>query len=319
MNNKYVVTALAIGIQIIMIGFIAYVAHFFVGPAIGFLVGIIVWSAILLKTPVFDWFIINVEQNWAIVLGNQLIKNVVSGAPINPNDSDPRTQMLSQKSLRVIWPGINFKLPWEIQFDSVDLKSEVVIGNTLTCYTEDNIELLVTWQVILTPLRDEHLANLVRKGQDAAKAYFTGAFEQEITRWVKTKQEAAVFTALNDLKNQFSQLFGGPNTVSKIEESYGLFTNEPQIIKLTRAENYQKAAQAAAVGAKTLDLIQKLRLASPDADANMILAMAAATTGIPIEGLLLIPGVNADTGKIIAAAGQVGVQVNANKKGKNKP
>ncbi len=316
MNNKYVVTALAIGIQIIMIGFIAYVFHFFLGIAFGSLSGIVIWSAILIKTPVFDWFVINVEQNWAIVLGNQLIRNEVSSASNNPNTPDPRTQMLPQKSLRVVWPGINLKLPWEIQFDSVDLRSEAVIGNTLKCYTEDNIELLVTWQVILTPLRDEHLANLVRKGQDAAKAFFTGTFEQEITRWVKTKKEAAVFAALNDLKSHFSQIFGGPNVVSKIEENYGLFTNEPQIVSLNRGENYQKAAQATAVGAIILDLIQKLRQASPQADANMILAAAAATTGIPIDGLLLIPGINNAAGPIIAAAGQVGVQVNANKKGK---
>jgi hypothetical protein len=301
----------------------------FIGMPLVFsaLFGTLVWSLVLFKTPVFGWFFINVKANWAVILGNQTIydqipKGLLSGSNQAPNAVDPRTKMYNLKSLREIGPGLRGKFPWEIPFESIDLRSEIVIGNDKTplkCYTEDNIERTVTWQAILTPLRG-HLVNLVRKGEDASQSYFKGRFETKIREWMRKRQDKDVDTGSTDLKDEFSNTFGGENQISQTEEDYGMFTNTPQILTINRSDSYQKAAEAVMVAEKVQEMLKKLKVQLPKADQNMLLAAATAIVGNDINGLLLIPGLSRDP-KILAAltssVGSVGAKASTkNSKGK---
>lgn len=277
------------------------------------------WPLVVLRTSVFDWFVINVISNWVVILGNRLEYDKVPDKPttIAPGEKDPRTKMYELASLREVGPGYNGKFPWEIPFESVDLRSEVIIGNgnsadkPLTCYTLDNITVEVIWQVVLTPLRG-HCCNLVRKGEEATQAFFRGEFEQAIINWVKTEYEKDLAGKLTHLKEAFRNVFGGPDKISEAEENYGVFTNTPQIISIKRSAAYQKAAEATQVGERMAEVIATIRHAlGADADINMILAAAAAITGNNIEGLLLIPGLagNPDAmASVLAAAGTLGIK-----------
>jgi hypothetical protein len=230
--------------------------------------------------------------------------------------------MYELASLREVGPGYNGKFPWEMQFESVNLRSEIVIGNPadkpLICYTEDNITLQIVWQVVLTPLRG-FCANLVRKGEEATRAFFQGEFEQAIINFVKKHKERDIAGLLPNLKEEFKKVFGGPDQISDTEEDYGVFTNTPQIVSVTRSTNYQKAAEAEQVAARMENVIAALRAnLGRDADSNMILAAAAAIAGYSMEGILVIPGLGKDP-KALAAiatvAGTFGVKAKGGKKG----
>ncbi len=272
------------------------------------LVSLLAWSYVVLKTPVFDWFFINVEANWVVILANHLKRDKQVSAPTSlaPGEKDPRTQMRTLKSLREVpGPGFYGKLPWERQFDSVDLRKNVVIGSTedkpLTCYTEENVEIQVVWQAIITPLPG-FCANLVRRGADAIEAFIKGEFDQAIINWVKSTSETAVFNKLSDLRDVFENEFDGPDRISKREEDNGVFTNTPQITSVRRSAAFQKAAEAKQVGDKVAEVIKALKLSlGDDADPNMILAAASAITGNDINGLVLIPGIGNNPQAIAAA------------------
>lgn len=279
------VTMTVFMVQIVMICIITAGFTVFTGAVTGLCLGLITWVMILTKTPLFKWFFVNVTPNWSVILGNQINRDVV---PVNP---DERIKMFRLVSLREVGPGLHCKLPWEMVADTVDLRSELVIGSSkggpLECYTAGNIKLLIEWQVILTPLRG-YLPNLIRKGQDATKAYFKGAFEQAIIAWVKTKTETEVFDSLSDLKSFFAEVFDGGSKVSEVEKEFGVFTNNPQIISVNRSPDYQRAAEGVQIAARTQEAIERLKLAG--ADANLLLLAAAATTGNPLGNAVIIPG-----------------------------
>lgn len=321
---QFIITALVIGLFI------------FIGMSTIFsiLLGTLIWSLILFKTPVFGWFFINVKANWAVILGNQTVYDLIpkglSGSNQTNSEVDPRTKMYNLKSLREVGPGLRGKFPWEIPFESVDLRSEIVIGSEgipLKCYTKDELERTVTWQVVLTPLRG-HLVNLVRKGEDASRAYFKGKFETKIREWMRRKDDNQIDKAStdpkddlkDDLKKEFSKTFGGENQIDPTEEDYGMFTNTPQILTIERSVNYQKAAEAVKIAEKIQGMIVELKKQIPLADQNMILAAATAIVGNDINGLLLIPGFNGDPKTLAAmtnSAGVVGAKAsNKNNKGK---
>jgi hypothetical protein len=306
-------------LQVIMAGLIS-ILLFAIGLPIllSVMIGIVIWSLILFKTSVFDWFFINVEPNWSVILGNQTKYDILQQKPISKGGKDPRVGMFKLKSLREVGSGIRGKYPWEVKFESVDLRGEIVIGNSesgspLKCYTSDNIELNITWQVILTPLRG-CLTNLVRKGEVATQAYFKGKFEQEIISWVKKNTEDKIFSSIDNLKKEFIKVFGGPDTISDKEEEYGVFTNTPQIINVNRSSGYQKAAEGVQVAIRMGDVIDRMKAALDQADHNMILAAAAATVGTEINGMLLIPGLKDAqvAGHLMSAAGNAGLKNSGN-------
>ena len=320
-NTTKLVIVINVGIALLLSTILWWMGF---APQLALLVGVAGWSLIILKTPVFDWFVINVENNWVVILGNRLEYDKVPDKPavVVEGTPDPRTKMYELKSLREVGPGYNGKFPWEIQFESVHLRSEVIIGDTtnepLICYTSDNITLEVTWQVVLTPLRG-FCVNLVRKGEEATQAFFKGEFQQAIINWIKESKESEIAGMLPTLNGKFVKVCGGPDQISVAEENHGVFTNSPQILTIKRSASYQKAAEAEQVAVRMKKVIAALRTKlGPDADSNMILAAAAAITGNSFDGLLLIPGLGKDP-KALAAianvAGAFGVKAKGGKKG----
>jgi cell division protein FtsW len=120
------------------------------------------------------------------------------------------------------------------------------------------------------------LVNLVRKGEDASQSYFKGRFETKIREWMRKRQDKDVDTGSTDLKDEFSNTFGGENQISQTEEDYGMFTNTPQILTINRSDSYQKAAEAVMVAEKVQEMLKKLKVQLPKADQNMLLAAATA-------------------------------------------
>lgn len=254
-------------------------------------IAIIGWSQILFRTRVFDYFFINVKQNWVVVLGNQMDYDDL---PPNPEE---RIKLFERGALREVGQGIRGKLPWEIIVELVNLKSDVVIGSKktgkpLAVYTEDDIELECEYQVVLTPLVG-CTVNLIRRNEDAVVAYFTGIFEQRLISWMKQHKEGEVFKEIADLKAAFENTLGGNNRVHHEEIAWGVFTNTPQVISIKRGTRYQQAAEGTKIGMKMAGEIERINKqfdGLPQPDPNMVLATAAATVGNQVPGLTLIPG-----------------------------
>ncbi|MCX6719395.1 MAG: hypothetical protein NTZ38_03420 [Candidatus Taylorbacteria bacterium] len=282
---------------------------------VGTPLGILIWSAILFKTKVFDYCFYNVQPNWSIISGNQLKYDEI------PPDVDKRTLMFNLASIREVGPGIRGKLPWEVPFESIDHQSEIVIGKNepLQCYTKDNIALQIEWQCILTPLRG-CLVNMARKSEDASVAFFRGQFEQFIIGWVKKRDEKDIFAALDDLKTAFINVFDGPKKAHEKEIEYATFTNTPQITSVNRSARYQSAAEGEAIGLRMAGVAKGIIDSFPadkKPDANIILATAAATVGTEVKGTLIIPGISGgESGTLMAAIAKLTEQLNSVKKGK---
>jgi hypothetical protein len=276
--------------------------------------GVLVWSIVLFKTKLFDWTVFNVQPNWRLIVGNQVVYNEL------PDDDNDRTKMFEMQSLREIGSGLHGHWPTEVVFDSVDLRKEVVLvsdGGSLQCYTQDEIPLEITWQTILTPLSG-YLINLSRQGEDAAIKYFRGRFETYITNWVKTKPEKIVFDCLANLEEEFKNLFGGPLNVDDTEMEYGLFTGTPQITRVKRSKRFQDAAEgrriSEIVGGSVLELTKHFGDKKPDP--NLVMMASAAASQVPIEGVFLIPDIG-KAGK--GAQGLFAAAAAMNKKTSNQP
>ncbi|MDB5239290.1 MAG: hypothetical protein JWO00_625 [Candidatus Parcubacteria bacterium] len=280
----------------------------FISLGLGLGFGIIIWTSILFKTKVFDYFFINVKQNWVVVLGNQLVKDDI------PNDPDERIKMFERGALREVGQGIRGKWPWEVPVESVNLRSEVIIGpakdkNLLVCVTKDEVQLSINWQVVMTPLVG-FAVNLIRRNQAAIEAYFKGIFDQKIIAWIKLHKEEEVFNQLNDLKKMFEDTLGGGSVASIEEMDWGTFTNDPQLINVNRNERFQKAAEGTQVGIKMAGEVARINKlfekSNNKPDPDMVLATAASLVGNNIEGLFLIPG----AGKGLAGvASQMGAKL----------
>jgi hypothetical protein len=304
-KDKRLTTIMA-SVQIAMVLLISVILNMRIEhPVTSLLLATVIWALVLYNTPVFNWCFVIVKPNWAIILGNQAVYDSIE------DDPNERIKMSDLRSLREVGPGIRGKLPWEVPFESVDLRSEVIIGNVdrlFECYTIDQIGLEITWQMVLTPMRG-CLTNLVRKNEDAVRAYFTGAFEQALMGWVRKKTEKEVFELLHGLKGEIENLFGGQETVTDEEMDYGISTNTPQITRITRSKKYQQAAEGTAVAEHMGKIINSLKKELTEADPNVILAAAAAITGNKVSGILLMPGVTGgakETGATIGAAMSTG-------------
>ncbi len=285
----------------------------------GVIVGIIAWSLILFKTPVWDWCFINTKANWVVIMANQTTYDVV------PSKLADRTDVESfpLRSMREVGPGIRGKLPWEVRSAELNLESEIVIGNKssgspLKCVTGNEIEVFVVWQVILTPLRG-YLVNFIRQDETAVKAYFSGQFEQAILTWVKGQDEGGIAGKLSDLRLAFEHVFGGPNEVHPQERKNGTFTGDPQINSYARNAEFQQAAQAGQVAQRLQVVVQTVNAAFGEGvkpDPNVVLAAAAGLTGKPLEGVLIIPGLTGKDPKSIAALAMAAQNKQTQNKGK---
>lgn len=260
-------------------------------PLVGIPLGIIIWVAVLFKTPVFEWSFWNVRPNHVLIVGNQTQWDKIP-------DGHDRTKMFELASMREVGPGVRGKKWTEVAYTGVDLTKEVVIGNggetgkpPLRCYTSDNIPLDIHWQVVLTPLRGSCI-NLVRNGEEAVIRFFQGRFEQFLISWVKTQDEKGVFAAVDDENSPFAKLLGGPDIVHKDEYENGAFTNRPQIRRATRDPSFDLAAQAVRMSTDMRTAMETINGGFGDKkpDPNVVLATTAALMGKSIPGLVLVPG-----------------------------
>lgn len=302
--RDFVVTLVVIVLQLLPVAMISLFVCWVTGiaPIVGLIIGIIIWTLVFFSTPMFEWFFINVAPNFSVILSSQ-IRNSPMVSGVDQTGRDLRTKMTNSKSFREVGTGWKGKMPWEIPFESVDHKAEVILDNgdgPLVCYTLEGIEINVNWQVVLTPLVG-HLTNLARRGQEATRAYFKGLFEGEIISWVQGKEEKVVLESVAHLKMHFNQVLGGKNKVSLIEEEHGVFTNDPQITAVKRSSSYAKAAEAGAVGVQMINLIGPIKKLLPGVDDNVVLIVAGAVTGNNVNGLLVIPGLSGMDQKTIAA------------------
>lgn len=262
----------------------------------GLATGVVIWAKVLFKTKLFDYFFINVKENYEIILGNQLRYDKI------PDDPAHRLKLESfpRRSLRPVGQGVRGKFPWELPVTAVNLQSEIVMstqkdGRPVTCYTQDNVQLEIHYQINLTPLVG-YTVNLARKNEEAVKAYFRGRFEMELTAKIRTMSEKDVFAKLPDLKSWFTGLYGGSMRVDKEEKEWGVFTNEPMLISIKRNDRYQQVAEGQLVAQKIQDMVSTINAgygSERKPDPNLVLMAAARATGNEVSGVLLIPDIGA--------------------------
>lgn len=263
----------------------------------------IIWSQILFRTKIFDAFFINVKQNWAAVLGNQMMYDQI------PPSAKARIGMFKRRALREVGQGIRGKLPWETVVEMVNLKGELVMGTDdgkpLTCYTSDNVKIEIKWQVIITPLVGFAI-NLIRRDEGALRSFFKGFFEAEVITWVKQYPIDYVLTNKDEIKKYFEKVLGGDEDIHEKEMEWGVFTGNPQIIGVERDKRFQEAAEAKVIGARYAEVIdqinEKFHEEGVKPDPNMVMAAAAAITGTQVDGLLLIPGAGGSIQEMMQSA-----------------
>ena len=274
---------------------------------LAYLIGLATWAMVLFGTNTYKLFFIIIEPNWAAVLRNQRMSDVIPVSGSTGTDTggrDPRTTLQDLKSLREIGSGISGKLPWEVPVATINTRSEVIIGTTdgkpFKCVTGDGAEVDVRWQVILTPLRG-CLKKLVRKGETATQAFFKGRCEQIIRSWVAKIDEAEIRTKDEEFKKYFEeQSFEGENKISAEEAENGVFTNSPQILGFDRSAEFQKAKEAEVVAGSVAETIRKLKEILGEADPNLLLITATTLTGRSPDGVLLVPGMAGDPKALLA-------------------
>lgn len=280
-------------------------------------IAVIVWSAILFKTPMIKWWFVDVKDNTALILGaHGLIWDKI---PTNPND---RAKLFERYSLREVGSGIRGKAFTEVPVASIDLKSEIIIGprigeKPLECVSFDNIPLRVFWQVKLTSFVG-YLTNNIRHDEAAIKAFFTGYCEQFIAGLMIQSCEKDIREHLADpetgYKAQFERLFNGKLAHPK-EIEYGVWTGIPQLISIEREEKWKSAAQAPQIATKMQEAIANLRASFDSGEApnpDVLTMLAAAMTGTigQFDPVVLV-GANGVDPKTFAA-----IQANKNKGGK---
>ena len=276
--------------SVVILLFTAIFGKLFVGIPLG----IIVWALVLFKTPMFEWSYFNVKPNWALIVGDQLVYDKIPDKPQDDSQPDPRVGMYNLDSMREIGPGLRGRKPGEVVYESINLQAEILISKTIRGYTKDNIPLDIDYQFVMTPLRGR-LINLARKGEKTSKAFFEGKSDQHIINWLRENTEDGVFKCLADLKETFKNVNGGPNRIDEDEEEYGWFTNTPQITRVKRSAEYEKAAEGFMVGQKAGDVIEEINKSydgHEKPDPNMVLAAATRMIGQDLKGVLLIPGLN---------------------------
>lgn len=214
------------------------------------LIGLALWSTLLLSTDLVQSFFVEIAEFSGAVFVNQFKSDLM---PDNDKDAI-KSLSIPSDSIREVGAGYHGKWPWE-RVDAVDLRRHIVIGKPIKAYTKDNIEVMVDWVDTLTPLKG-YLVNYRRWSEEARKAFFEGAFQENILAIIKTLDEKDLFgeigyKGIESIKNKFSQRFGGENEVNPDEAKFGTFTNNPTIKSIERSEKYRKAAESVKIAEQT--------------------------------------------------------------------
>ena len=247
--------------------------------------GAIIWAWVLFKTPMFEWWFIEIQPNTAVVLSAQINLDQI------PSDVNERTEMFKVASLREVRTGTHGKLPWEVVVAGINTKAERLIGNDasnpLEVYTKDDIQLMAEWQDILVALAGFGMY-LLRHTEDQIISFFRSELEQFLIGWFKSKTEKEIFADLaksqKDLAEEFKNVFGGPNVADKRERDHGVFTGTPQFKAIKRGKTWQDAAQSKRVLEAIGDALPGLTAhlseeEQKNIDPNLKLFLAAAAAG----------------------------------------
>ncbi len=225
-------------------------------------IGLMIWAGVLFRTPMLEWWFIDIKPLHAVVLGQQINHDTI------PADVSKRTRTTTSPlpSLREIGSGWHGKLPWEVLADDpISLKTDLLIGNSkesgglLEVYTKDDRILHYDWQTRLTPLRG-YLVNFIRFTDNAQIAYFRTKFSQFLISYSKTQNADDLMSEAGKkrLIEEFKKVFGGPDEVVDIEMERGIFTGDPEIRRIEFTGSYLKALQSKATLARIGEGIEGL-------------------------------------------------------------
>lgn len=290
-ERTYLIGMMAV--QPLIAGAIGWIINLFftIGSA-GFLIGAMIWTLILLFTPAVHMFFVNVTPNHAVVFANQLRRYE------SPEHDEHGLKLKETRVLREAGPGLQGKLPWETIANNrfIDLRRHIVLSSNVSAYSKDGIQLIIDWQVILTPLRG-YLTNLVRFDLEAIRKFFLAECQAFIICMINKHDEKWIFENIGNLEEEFEYLFGGPVHTDDTEELYGVFTNDPQLVSVTRSEAYQKAAEAKEIAAKNAEAVRKFKDLGidPEHALNVVLAQQGGNVDIKairISGLEELKNVN---------------------------
>ncbi|GEM_PF-3260238 len=246
-----------------------------------YIVGIIVWAAILGYTRLINKFFVVIPKN----SGGVVIDYLRTYEP-PATDSDV-TQLKDTRSLREVGPGLQGILLWEGLGWVIDLGKHITLGTDVTAPSKDNIELVFSWQVMLTPARGK-LVNLVRHDLDTINKFFDGQFRGGIVEIASGEYAQAiaghpsVFERINELKEWFRKRFGGPSTLSDDEKQFGTYTNDPQLLSIKRSTEFQKSVENLAISKNNAAAIGMMR---EHLNPNQALIAVLTAQGKPTENL----------------------------------
>lgn len=283
-----VLEIIVIGLAIGWIGTMFFDAGF-----ITYMIGMMIWIAIVGYTPLVNSFFIVVPRNAGAVISN------VFRTYETYSDDKLLTRLQPTKALREVGPGLHGLLLWEKVGWVLNLGKQVVIDKPVTTYSRDHIELTIDWQVILTPLQG-YLINLVRHEEDTVKRYFEGRFRSKLID-VVSKQYAqdvldedgvtvlkhSIFEQtedLNELKEGFKNFFGGTEGLHDDEKQFGTFTNEPQLISIRRSPDFQKSVESLSINNNNVRALNNLR-DKAGLEANLALIAVLASQGKPTDNI----------------------------------
>lgn len=257
----------------------------------------ILWTFLLVQTNWRDQWHFDVLENYRALIGNHgLFVDVLPKV-------NERTKPLLRPSLRERGSGRHGKRPWERVAFTVNMQTKIVIGSKLEVILKDGQVFYVEWKALLTPLAG-YLANNIAYDVEAVKTYFSGVFTSYIQNYFKTAQEDTAYEDLASpakLNELFKNCLGGKDAVDPIEKQYGWFSNDPQIVDITRSKEYAQAGQSPAMAEAIAKAIEKINggfkgIEKPSPD--MVLMTANMMAGVIKDANPIIVAGSKDLGSI---------------------
>lgn len=284
--------------EILVIGFLLglVIALIFGGGIYALATGFIIWTLILGFTRALNAFFIIVPENSGAV-----IINLFRTYEENPKP----TELVETKSLREVGPNLQGILLWERVGWVIDLGKQIMLDKPITTPSKDNIRLTISWQVMLTPLQG-HLVNLVRHDEDTVTKYFDGYFRGKLIDFIShelaqsiaakrgKKATKSVYERQEEIKDEFEKCLGGAGDTSEEEERFGTFTNNPQLLSITRSDDFQKSVEALAINennARAIKILVKQGLSEKQALMAVLASQEKRTDGL-IDATVSVTGLD---------------------------
>jgi hypothetical protein len=178
--------------------------------------------------------------------------------------------------------GLLGKWPWE-KVEIVDLTRHTILDVSVEIYTKNGITLIAEWTATLSYL-STHLFNARRWSTKAQTQFFTGEFVEKLRSVVRRLDDTEIMDGASAprtaqlIKDEFTNMFGGEDSVHEIECRRGMYTNKPQLISIKRTAAYQKACEAGEIARRLAAGIESLKEKTEDAATAS--AIAAGIQGI---------------------------------------